>query len=217
METQDSCQVIFIMFSVSSLKDFNIILENKTKCNFEYSNTSFCDSHLWFNSALFASEEKLYIRQNRSHYVFTRCTHLLRLLDFKNNLVQPHSVSLRLIYFSIFPIWIPAVLWALKNWIAPSWWPKQGGSRGFLRNNGSLCPLSVCLSLSLFQESGTKGEGVRGGPDENLRRRFTTQAAADWGRSAALEGETGTLPESAVWHEAETQKSFILVTVIPCF
>lgn len=174
METQDSCQVIFIMFSVSSLKDFNIILENKTKCNFEYSNTSFCDSHLWFNSALFASEEKLYIRQNRSHYVFTRCTHLLRLLDFKNNLVQPHSVSLRLIYFSIFPIWIPAVLWALKNWIAPSWWPKQGGSQGFLRNNGSLCVLSLSVSRSpssrnLGQRERAYVEGQMRTLDEGLR------------------------------------------------
>ena len=41
----------------------------------------------------------------------------LCLPDFKNNLVEPHSISLHLIYFSIFPIWIHAASQALKNWI----------------------------------------------------------------------------------------------------
>lgn len=52
--------------------------------------------------------------------------------------------------------------------------------------------MGVLSFFNLFlQESGAERESVRGGPDEDSGRRFATQAAADRGGSAAVEGEAG--------------------------
>lgn len=53
-------------------------------------------------------------KQSISHYVFTRSTLLLCLPDFKNNLVQPQSISSHLIYSSIFPFGFPLHCGPLK-------------------------------------------------------------------------------------------------------
>lgn len=63
------------------------------------------------------------------------------------------------------------------------------------------------VSLSLRQESGTAGESVRGGPDEDLGRGLATQAATDRGGGAALEGETGTAASGRRVQKSSSQKA----------
>lgn len=102
--------------------------------------THFC---CWQSSVISftAIRPKTAYKQSISHYVFTRSTLILCLPDFKNNLVQPQSISPRLIYSSIFPFGFLLHCGPLKIGLHHLSDHSRGG-RCFLSNDGSVHALS---------------------------------------------------------------------------